>query len=401
MALIRHGCRVSAVCPPGHPLKFVTGIENLYPDQGDALRSAIAKCNPDILMPCDEGVVWQLHRLQNSNPELRPLIEHSLGPAEMYPIIRSRGETLRVASELGIRIPETKTVTSEEDLESWSLEAGAVLKLDGTWAGMGVEIAHSRDEMRAAHGRLSKIQRAGIGWQRLLFHHDLSALWSRPSQEQRDITIQQYIPGHPANTMFACWRGEILSMVMVEVVCAHGVTGISTVVRLIQNTEIAEAARLLVRRFELTGFYGLDFMLEQRSGAAYLIELNPRCTQLGHLRLAGKGDLAGILVARLKGEAPPAEDDPIASDTIVFFPQAFRLNPQSPYLRDGYHDVPWQESRLFRELLRDPWPHRQWPARLYRLFKPAEQSVEVNFDRAMIDRLISEVALTIAGDAEG
>jgi hypothetical protein len=141
-------------------------------------------------------------------------------------------------------------------------------------------------------------------------------------------------------------------------------------------------------------------MLEHGSGVAYLIELNPRCTQLGHLRLSGKGDLAGILIARLKGEPPPAEDDPIGSDTIAFFPQAFRLNPQSPYLREGYHDVPWQEPRLFRELLRESWPHRQWPARLYRLFQPAEQCVEMNFDRSVVERLMSEVALTTMGDSE-
>ena len=400
MALIRHGCRVFAVCPPGHPLKFVTGIENLYPDRGDALKTAIAACDPDIVVPCDEGIVWQLHRLQASDPILRPLIEHSLGPTEMYPIIRSRGETLRVASELGIRVPETKSVTSEEDLDSWCLDKGAVLKLDGTWAGTGVEIANSREGMRAAYRRLSRSQRAGMAWQRLLFHYDASALWSGQSRERRSITIQQFISGRPANAMLASWRGEVLSMVMVEAVCAHGSTGISTVVRLIQNAEIAKAARLLARRFELSGFYGLDFMLEQGSGAAYLIELNSRCTQLGHLRIAGEGDLAGILVARLKGEPPPAEDDPITNDTIAFFPQAFRLNPQSPYLREGYHDVPWQEPKLFRELLRDPWPHRQWPARIYRIFRPAESCVEMNFDRAMVEHLISQVALTTVGHTE-
>jgi hypothetical protein len=322
----------------------------------------------------------------------------------MYPIIRSRGETLRVASELGIRIPETKTVTAAEDLDTWYLGSEAVLKLDGTWAGTGVEIARSRDELHSAYRRLSRRQQAGAPWQRLLFHHDPSALWSRQSQEQRNITIQQFITGRPANTMLACWRGEITSMVIVEVVCAHGATGISTVVRLIQHPEIVEAARLLAHRFELTGFYGLDFILERGTGAAYFIELNPRCTQLGHLRLRGEGDLAGILIARLKGEPPPADDDPIANDTIAFFPQAFRLNPQSPYLREGYHDVPWQEPRLFRELLREPWPHRQWPARLYRLFRPAEQCVEVNFDRAMIEwsheQLISEAILTTASHAE-
>jgi predicted ATP-grasp superfamily ATP-dependent carboligase len=318
----------------------------------------------------------------------------------MFPIIRSRGEMLRVASELGIRVPETRSVRSEEDLDSRCVDTSAVLKLDGTWAGIGVEIVHSRDEALAAYRRLLKFERAGAAWQRLLFHRDASALWSGQGSERRSITIQQFISGRPANAMLACWRGQVLSMVMVEVVCAHGATGISTVVRLIQNAEIAEAARLLARRFELTGFYGLDFMLEQGSGAAYLIELNARCTQLGHLCIAGQGDLAGVLVARLKGEPAPVENDAISSDTIAFFPQAFRLNPQSAYLREGYHDVPWQEPRLFRELLRDSWPHRQWPARLYRIFRPAESCVEMNFDRAMVEDLISQVALTSVGNAE-
>jgi ATP-grasp domain len=384
IAFIRHGCRVAAVCPPGHPLKFVTDIENIYPDRGRAIESAIAAYSPDIVVPCDEDAVRQLHSLHESNSELRSLIEDSLGAAEMYPIIRSRGEMLRVASELGIRIPKTRMVASKADLDGWPAEAGAVLKLDGTWAGIGVEIVQSVDETRAAYSRLSRYRGARDGWERLLYHYDASALWSRRDREERNITIQQFIPGRPANAMLACWRGEILSMVMVEVVCAYGATGISTVVRLIQHPEIVEAAKLLARRFMLTGFHGLDFMIEQGTGAAYLIEFNARCTQLGHLRLSGAGDLAGVLIARLKGEDAAVEDEPIASDTIAFFPSAFLLNPRNPYLRDGYHDVPWGEPQLLQELLREAWPHRQWSTRLYRLFRPAERSVEVDFDRDTI-----------------
>jgi len=379
MALIRHGCSVSAVCPPGHPLRYVRGVDSFYPYKGQALKRAIVTSRPDIIVPCDDAVVWQLHTLHRSESKLRPLIEYSLGPPEMYPAVRSRGEVLQAAAELGIRTPATEVLVSEELPGNWCAKTAGVLKLDGTWGGTGVEMAHSREEALAAFRRLAKPQRAAV-WKQLLIGRDPFALWPWSSGDTRRVTIQQFIGGRPANTMFACWQGEVLSIVTVEVVCAGGATGAATVVRLIQNTEIAEAARLIARRFMLNGFHGLDFVLESGTGAAYLIELNPRCTQLGHLRLPGHGDLAGSLVARLRGEDPPPEDDPIASETIAFFPQAFNLNPQSPYLHRGYHDVPWEEPGLLRELLREPWPDRQWAARLYHFFRPPNRQPEVQFD---------------------
>jgi hypothetical protein len=134
-------------------------------------------------------------------------------------------------------------------------------------------------------------------------------------------------------------------------------------------------------------------MLERETGAAYFIEFNSRCTQLGHLRVPG-GDLAGVLAARMNGEAPPVETDPIGSDTIAFFPNAFLLNPRNPYLRYGYHDVPWEEPRLFQELMRESWPHRRWVTRVYRLFRPAKRGVEMNFDRDAIDYLGDTISNT-------
>jgi hypothetical protein len=402
MAFLRHGCRVSAVCPTGHPLRFVKGIESLYPERGDTLGRVIAAIRPDLIVPSDDSVVWQMHRLHASTPKLRPFIENSLGAPEWYATIRSRGETLQVASEMGIRIPETRTVASEKDLYRWYERPGAVLKLDGTWGGTGVEIARSPEEMCAAFSRLSKSWKTNSVLKRLLLNRDPSVLWRR--SEERRITIQEFIPGRPANTMFSCFQGKVISSVTVEVVCAYGTTGIATVVRLIQNGEIAEASRLIARRLMLNGFYGLDFILEQRSGNPYLIEMNPRCTQLGHLCLPGQGDLAGALIARLKGGCPSLENRVITSDTIAFFPQAFHLNPKNPYLWRGYHDVPWEEPELLHELLRDSWPHRQWHARLYYLLRPARKYTEMQFDQVAAghsdQELIPESAFNAASKPE-
>jgi hypothetical protein len=353
----------------------VKGIENLYPYRAHTLKAVIEDSCPDIIAPSDDGVVWQLHSLHASIPALRPLIEDSLGAPEMYSTIRSRAETLQAASELGIRVPVTSTLASKEELIYRCSEFPVVLKLDGTWGGTGVEIAHSPDEALTAFCRLARPFGA-LTLRRMVLNRDPSALWSWRS-ETRCVTVQQYIPGRPANAMFACWQGEVLAIVIVEVVCAHGATGPATVVRLIKNTEIAEAARLMARRFMLNGFHGLDFILQQGTGAAYLIELNPRCTQLGHLRLPGQGDLAGVLIAKLTGQKPSAVDNPIAGDTIAFFPQAFFLNPESPYLHRGYHDVPWEEPALLHQLLRDPWPKR-----FYRFLRPQERQ-ELEFDKVL------------------
>lgn len=365
----------------------MSGVERLFKyrrlDSLGALRSAIVDSCPDVVVPCDDGVVFQLHSLHARFPGLRGLIESSLGAPEMYPTIQSRGALLQTAAELGIRTPVTETLASEADLEKWRMEVATVLKADGTWGGSGVEIAHSYGDAVEAYRQLSRPKGAGFAWKRLLVNHDPLALWFRQNRKAPSVTIQQFIAGRPANTMFVARHGEVLASVTVEVISSQGATGAATVVRFIQNEEISQAARLLARRLMLSGFHGLDFVVEHGTGAAFLIEMNPRCTQPGHLRVQPQGDLAGVFTAALKGISAPPTNDGIASDTIAFFPQAFSWNPRSPYLRVGYHDVPWEEPALVRELLQEPWPYRQPLARAYHSLRPLRKDSEVQFDTAL------------------
>jgi serine phosphatase RsbU (regulator of sigma subunit) len=57
------------------------------------------------------------------------------------------------------------------------------------------------------------------------------------------------------------------------------------------------------------------------TGAAYLIELNPRCTQLGHLRLPGQGDLAGVLIPNSQAKIPPLSISRSRATPTPFFPR--------------------------------------------------------------------------------
>jgi ATP-grasp domain len=371
MAFLRHGCNVSALCPPGHPLRFVTGISTIYPYQGLAsirlLRAAIRAAQPTLIVPCDDIAVWQLHALHASDAGLRPLIERSLGAPEAYPAIQERGEVLQVAQSLGIRVPLTQTLNSAEEMKDWKFDTPAVLKLDGTWGGEGVMVVHSLTEATERFHSTPKTLKAWMAWKRYLVNRHFFALWVWQRRKTSKMTIQEFIPGRPATTMFACWRGEVLASSTVKVLASQAPTGAANVIQVLKNDEIEEAVRLLARKFQLSGFHGLDFVLEQDTDAAYLLELNPRATQLGHLNLSAHGDLAGVMAAKVKNEAP----DSIASENqiqsaVAFFPFAFKSNPGSVYLHQGYHDVPWDEPALVRELVCDPWPERQWQSRTYR-----------------------------------
>ena len=65
MALIRHGCRLSALCPRGHPLSHIGGLERVLHYRGtqslSCLSRALRDLEPEFVIPCDDGVVAQLH----------------------------------------------------------------------------------------------------------------------------------------------------------------------------------------------------------------------------------------------------------------------------------------------------------------------------------------------------
>jgi hypothetical protein len=116
----------------------------------------------------------------------------------------------------------------------------------------------------------------------------------------------------------------------------------------------------------MSGFCGIDFVLEEGGGKAFMIELNPRATQLGHLPFGPTGSLVFIFLARLRGETVrPVTGPQIAEQgTVAFFPQAWLADANSPLLRLAYHDIPWREPALVAELLRRPWDARSPLARL-------------------------------------
>jgi hypothetical protein len=254
-------------------------------------------------------------------------------------------------------------VNTLKELDSWHGRNSFpwVLKANGTWGGGGVRIVQSEDQAEQSFIQLSRMFRFSRAAKRLIVNRDPFSLWSWWNPSKRGVIAQSYIHGHPANCSVVCWNGRVLAAIGVEVVCSDGLTGPASVVRVIDNAEMMFAADKIASRLGLSGFFGLDFMIEEGTDAAYLIEMNPRSTPPCHLRLSRGRDLAGALWAQLGGRPSPENPPMTQHEMIAYFPQAFKNNLDMP--QDCFEDIPHGEPELVKELLH-PFPDR---TRLFRL----------------------------------
>jgi len=360
IALAGASCTVVSLAPAGHPLNLTRAVSRRF-RYGAArplhtLAEAIVRARPDLIVACDERVVEHLHRLhdQTADDAVRWLIERSLGRPDAYGRTTSRQSVIALAAELGILAPETRTMDSLADLRTWAETRPPpwVLKVDGSWGGLGVRIVSSLAEAERAFRDLSRLIRPLYALRRLVLDRDL--FWMAPWLHQPPIrvTVQHYIEGPPANCAIAAWNGESLGGVAVDVVATDGETGPASVVRLAKDSQMLTAAAHIVRALGLSGMVGFDFVVERATGRLYLLEMNPRATPICHLRLGAGRDPVGALVARLCGAAAPQRPAETRCDTIALFPEADLQLRGHPILAGAYQDRPIREPRLVRALMR-------------------------------------------------
>jgi hypothetical protein len=359
----RIGHAVSIVCPVhGHPSRKVRCVHRTFPYRPlaplDSLADAIETAKPDIIIPCDDKAVRHLHQLHSSKRarcasevDIPGLIVRSLGPLESYATIDSRYLLLKLSREEQILTSETSVINSLNDLQRRTPDYPFpwVLKADGTTGGVGVRIAHSLEEARNYYcdlnrsmGLLRSIKHLTVDRDLILEGHWLLRRF-RPA-----IVVQSFIRGRAANCAVACWNGEVLAGMACEAVSTETPLGPATVIRVVENADMMIAAQRIASRLRLSGFFGLDFVIEEGTGAAYLIEMNPRCTPPSHLRLGTGRDMIGALSAQLTGK-PLSEPVSITQNNLIaYFPEALLRN--SEFLPSSYHDVPETEPELIEEL---------------------------------------------------
>jgi len=359
LALENAGCRVEAVCPSGHPLALTRVRRQLYSYNGllplASFRRAILAASPDLVIPADDLATRHLQELHmsereagRSDREMCQLIERSLGTADSFAVVRSRNAFMEVAREEGIRVPHTSVVATTTDLHSWIAQRGfpTVLKANGTSGGDGVRVVNTVEEAERAFRKLESPPLAARALKWAVIDRDLTLVWPSLFRRRPIVNAQSFVMGHEATSSIFCWEGRVLAGLHFEVVEKMGPAGHATVVRWIDHPQMTSAAEKIARRLKLSGVHGLDFMIEAGTGDAYLIEINPRTTQVGHLLLGSERDLPAALYAAVTGKAVQPAPVLTRNDTIALFPQEWKRDTASPYLSSAYHDVPWGEPAL-------------------------------------------------------
>ena len=357
MALRDAGCVVHAVCPSRHPLSNTTAVQQIYWCRGlrpiASFARAIASSNPDVVIPGDDLATRQLHELyrreslKGGSPICR-LIERSLGAADSFSIVYARAKSMEAAERAGVRVPSTTVINNDDELRDWIKRTGlpTVLKANGTSGGDGVRVVRSFREAQSAFRQLRRPPLLARALKRAVINGDLTLLAPSFFRRRATVNAQVFIAGREATSAVVCVDGKILASLHFEVIQKARATGHATVLRRIDNDEMKTASEKVVSQLRLSGLHGFDFMLESASDKAYLIELNPRATQVGHLNLGPNRNVPAALAAALKGCEVEVTARVSENDTIALFPQEWLRDAASPFLTSAYHDVPWTEPNL-------------------------------------------------------
>jgi hypothetical protein len=388
IALANAGCAVDAVAPNGHAVSSTRALRRLYPYNGvlSSIRSALMAARPDFIIPCDDYATEGLHRLHAEDIDGRSgiagVIERSLGRPEHYSAIGTRAKLLSEAKNLGICVPDTQILPDRQALHSWLATnlLPAYLKADGTSGGVGVRLVESAEQAESAFESLSCPPGVLRTVKRTLVDKDMRLLAPCLQRRRPVVSAQRVIEGSEANCAISCWQGRVLGCISVEVVKRADDYGPATVVRLIDNQEIRAAAEKLARRFQMSGLFGLDFILETATGRAYLLEMNARATQTCHMEMGAGRTLIHPLACEISGipqQTAPVTQAPLP-DTIALFPAEWKRDPASRYIASGFHDVPWEEPALIRYCLRSRLRDQSWMSwRKWRARKAALKEAEL------------------------
>jgi predicted ATP-grasp superfamily ATP-dependent carboligase len=281
---------------------------------------------------------------------------------------------MALAKEEDIRVPETALVSSMAELRTWLGQHGfpALLKTDGSAGGRGVRVVTCMDDAERAFRFLGSPPSLARTAKRAIVDRDRTWIRSYLLRRRPALIVQEFVAGHEATCTVACWEGQIRAIIVAEVLRNWESRGPASVVRLVQNEAILSAAAKIVLRLRMSNLCGFDFVIEGRTGQPYLIEMNARATQTAHLALGPGRDLPAAIHAAIAGTPVRERDRVTNNDVIALFPLEWQRDPASKFLQCGYHDVPWDETRLVREALRPRWTFRE-----YRQPSPAEHSVPV------------------------
>ena len=321
-----------------------------------SLVRMIEKVSPQMLVPCDEMAIRLLFTIalkppQGFDPALRArlamLIAQSLGDPRHYAVSIDKTMLPAAAEALGVRVPPCAVAARVEDalVHAAELRYPVVLKRRFGFAGQGVAMVSTPAELTAAA-------------QRLLRPDPLDLEESRSPQ----LLVQAYVRGpHHSQALVALRGVPLASFAWERHAATHRVKGQTTVLRFVDSPEMGEFSEALCRGFGMSGFFNVQCIIDERTGAAHLLEINRRLVTHMHMGERVGVDLGQALFDALEGRArggmPDGGGDAReqgrrnGGQSVVVFPREWLRDPDSRILTELPVDIPWDEPELIGAML--------------------------------------------------
>jgi hypothetical protein len=350
----RLGAEVVGLCKPDAPVaasKYLSGVVTYSGELVSDLERLIDAYGPATLVACDEDAVHAIVALAEDpglSLRLRRLLQRSFGNLVGYRTMTSKWDTLELAAQAGISAPQQARIETVEQALAFADTAGypIILKEEKTYGGKGCYLCWSaRDTIANCiaiqyGGLIRKLRR----WPRLLSLFRF-ALARRPPVRAEPFIVQRYHPGTLAFCAAVARDGVMLRGFSVLAEQPHPKLGPSTVVRQIDNADMLDATRTLIGTSGLSGFVGIDFVLDRTNGQPYLLEVNPRVTAVARLGDLFGTDICSLFIEAMLGTKPEVSS-PQRTDMIALFPYEWIRDRRSPYLRDVFVDVPYNDPKV-------------------------------------------------------
>jgi len=363
-ALARVGFVVGSISPFRSYIRQTRAVHRHYTYQpwapANSIIRAIEDWSPDFLVCTDDEAVKILHdihfRAANGpvvarSAKLIKLIETSLGNPEGFEFSRKKSKLLLFAKSLGVPCPLTVAISNRDvDSQLDAVTYPILVKGDGSYAGKSVRIV---EDARQARRVICEFQ-LPHNWPTPLrafvarFFPRSIVKWIR--SEPPAVCIQDFIGGSVANRAVACWEGEVLAGISVRVHESIYPFGAAALVETIDAPEMTDIANVLVKRLNLSGIIGFDFILDS-ANHAWLIEMNPRVTPVSYL--CRSTNLSAALFSKVAGIHFRSQSSDVQGKLIALFPQELQRCPHSEFISLGCDDVPWEEPELVLTLLKE------------------------------------------------
>jgi hypothetical protein len=335
----------------------------------------ITQFTPRLVIPCDDLAVQLLQHLSVAHegaratggqlrvdvpPSVRETLLRSLGDPRGYATRNSRALARKAAASLGIGTPVGAPVPYLQAAVTFAAEHGwpVVLKRDRLGEGNNVRVCASAAELRTAYAALTSDLDKGYSltdrarylvWSVLSGFH-LAGDLCRPQRDGPTVSIEVHVAGRPACYAVSAYEGRLLAGIaaVADAVYPEPI-GQPSLVRLIRDPTMAEAARRMVARVGFTGFGGVDFIRDEATGKLWFNKFDPRPTVLCHLGHLAGGDLCTPLMAAVSGTHPVPQRT-TKETTVALYPQDWARDPDAVDRGAEHLDVPDDDPRLLAAL---------------------------------------------------